>query len=420
MKMNSIHIGLVYALWFIVTFFFMVIVLSIIKNRNEFFNEPKPLAKEDIITILVPAFNEEKTIADTIESLLRLDYPSHLLDIIVLNDGSTDKTGQIAAEYAQRGDIRLIENRINQGKAKSLNIGIKEAKGELIATLDADTVIEGDILTKVGGYFRDEDVGSVIVRVRVREPKNWLEKIIEMEYNMGLGFYLKLLSFLNCLYLTPGQFSLYRKKMLDELRGFDVDNIVEDTEIAYRMQKKGYKIACCLSTYAYTKVPNNIRAFYYQRRRWYSGTIQTILKHRDVFFNRELGNFGMFFMPVNYGSIIIGTFLFISTIFLIGQTLYDYFIYYSLIDFDIIGSLMNYLSNVEFDPLMISIFYFLGISPFIMNALINFFAIRKMGESFRELFFGFICFLFFFIPYNTLWIICAYMVARNKNIKWRN
>ncbi|OYT26291.1 MAG: hypothetical protein B6U97_04140, partial [Candidatus Altiarchaeales archaeon ex4484_96] len=151
--MNSIHIGLVYALWFIVTFFFMVIVLSIIKNRNEFFNEPKPLAKEDIITILVPAFNEEKTIADTIESLLRLDYPSHLLDIIVLNDGSTDKTGQIAAEYAQRGDIRLIENRINQGKAKSLNIGIKEAKGELIATLDADTVIEGDILTKVGGYF---------------------------------------------------------------------------------------------------------------------------------------------------------------------------------------------------------------------------------------------------------------------------
>ncbi|OYT26431.1 MAG: hypothetical protein B6U97_03885 [Candidatus Altiarchaeales archaeon ex4484_96] len=280
--------------------------------------------------------------------------------------------------------------------------------------------MEGDILTKVGGYFRDEDVGSVIVRVRVREPKNWLEKIIEMEYNMGLGFYLKLLSFLNCLYLTPGQFSLYRKKMLDELRGFDVDNIVEDTEIAYRMQKKGYKIACCLSTYAYTKVPNNIRAFYYQRRRWYSGTIQTILKHRDVFFNRELGNFGMFFMPVNYGSIIIGTFLFISTIFLIGQTLYDYFIYYSLIDFDIIGSLMNYLSNVEFDPLMISIFYFLGISPFIMNALINFFAIRKMGESFRELFFGFICFLFFFIPYNTLWIICAYMVARNKNIKWRN
>ncbi|OYT54212.1 MAG: hypothetical protein B6U72_03360 [Candidatus Altiarchaeales archaeon ex4484_2] len=294
-----------------------------------------------------------------------------------------------------------------------------EARGELIATIDADTVIEGDTLEKVCGYFREEDIGAVIVRVRVKNPSNWLEKIIEMEYNMGLGFYLKLLSFLNCLYLTPGQFSIYRKRVLEDLDGFDVNNIVEDTEIAYRMQKKGYRIACCLSAYVYTKVPNNVRSFYYQRRRWYSGTIQTILKHRDVFFNRELGNFGMFFMPVNYGGIIIGTLLFLSTIYLTAQTVYDYIIYYSLINFDIIGSTVNIIQTAEIDPLMISIFYFLGISPFIMNALINFYALRKMGESFRESFFGFICFLFFFIPYNTLWIICAYVVVRNKQIKWR-
>ena len=417
--MNSLHIGLVYALWFFVTFFFMVMVLSIIKNRDEFFKEPKSLSEKEKITILVPAFNEEETIADTIESILRLEYPKNLLEIIVVNDGSSDRTGEIAKRYSDKGSIRLIENRVNQGKSSSLNIGIHEARGELIATIDADTVIEGDTLEKVCGYFREEDIGAVIVRVRVKNPSNWLEKIIEMEYNMGLGFYLKLLSFLNCLYLTPGQFSIYRKRVLEDLDGFDVNNIVEDTEIAYRMQKKGYRIACCLSAYVYTKVPNNVRSFYYQRRRWYSGTIQTILKHRDVFFNRELGNFGMFFMPVNYGGIIIGTLLFLSTIYLTAQTVYDYIIYYSLINFDIIGSTVNIIQTAEIDPLMISIFYFLGISPFIMNALINFYALRKMGESFRESFFGFICFLFFFIPYNTLWIICAYVVVRNKQIKWR-
>ncbi|OYT54210.1 MAG: hypothetical protein B6U72_03350 [Candidatus Altiarchaeales archaeon ex4484_2] len=83
--MNSLHIGLVYALWFFVTFFFMV------KNRDEFFKEPKSLSEKEKITILVPAFNEEETIADTIESILRLEYPKNLLEIIVVNDGSSDR-----------------------------------------------------------------------------------------------------------------------------------------------------------------------------------------------------------------------------------------------------------------------------------------------------------------------------------------
>jgi len=83
------------------------------------------------------------------------------------------------------------------------------------------------------------------------------------------------------------------------------------------------------------------------------------------------------------------------------------------------SSIMLFLKNPEFDPLTISIFYFLGICPFIMNALINFFALRRMGENIRELLFGFICFLFFFIPYNILWISSLYFVVSNKEIKWR-
>ena len=417
--MNQVHITLVYLLWSMVTFFFMVISILVVRNWNNFYNDPKPLKSEKKVSIIVPAFNEEETIKGTIESLLNLDYPRELLEIIVVNDGSTDRTGSIAREYANRGDIILIENEKNIGKSSSLNISIENATGDLIACIDADTVVDRDIFRKVSGYFGDERVGAVVVRVRVKEPKNWLEKIIEMEYNMGLGFYLKVLSFLNCLYLTPGQFSIYRRSILRELNGFDENNIVEDTEIAYRIQKAHYKIACCLSTYAYTKVPNNIRSFYYQRRRWYSGTIQTIIQHRDVFFRSDLGNFGVFFMPINYGAIIVGVMLFISTIYLLLSMIYNFIMYYSLIDFDFMSSIMLFLKNPEFDPLTISIFYFLGICPFIMNALINFFALRRMGENIRELLFGFICFLFFFIPYNILWISSLYFVVSNKEIKWR-
>ena len=417
--MNQIHITLVYVLWALVTFFFMVVYLSVIKNWDNFYRDPIQGGKNRKVSVVVPAYNEEKGVKDTLESLLEISYPKELLEIIVVNDGSTDGTKEIAGNYAKDGKIILINNEKNLGKSASLNKGIEKASGELVACIDADTVVEKEIINKVMGFFDDPKTSAVVVRVKVRNPKNWMEKIIDMEYNMGLGFYLKLLSFLNCLYLTPGQFSIYRKSILIDLRGFDVNNIVEDTEIAYRMQKAHYKIACCLSAYAYTRVPDNIRSFYHQRKRWYTGTLHTVIQHHDVFFNKELGNFGMFYMPINYASSIVGVLLFISTIGLMVSSAYDFFTYYSLIGFDFTVGIRQTLAHPEFDPLSISFLYLLGLSPFIMNAAMNYFALRRMDEDIREMFFGFIFFLFFFIPYNILWMISLYFVVLNKKVKWR-
>ena len=418
--MNQIHIALVYSLWGVITFYFMVVFLTFIKNRQEFYKDPEIKRKElPKVSIIIPAFNEEKGIKATIDSLLNLDYPKELLEIIVVNDGSKDRTDEIAREYEKRGEIIYIENEKNIGKAASLNKGIERANSEFVACIDADTVVERDALKKTIGYFNDEKVGAVVVRVRVKNPKNLLERIIEIEYNLGLGFYLKLLSFLNCLYLTPGQFSVYRKKVLTEIGGFDKDNIVEDTEIAYRIQKANYKIACCLSTFASTTVPNNLRSLYYQRKRWYSGTIMTVSKHRDVFFNKQLGNFGMFFIPINYGGILLGALLFLSTIYLTFSSVLTYIENISLINFDVISLLENFLRHFSFDPLSISIFYFLGTTPFIMNMIAGYLGLKSLGEKIRENIRGFIAFLFFFIPYNILWIICFYFVVSKKKIKWR-
>ncbi len=416
---NTIHLTLVYLLWGIVTFFFMVIFLTLFRNRRSFYDEPSPLKNQPGVSVIVPAYNEERTIRETINSLLDVDYPRDLLEIIVVNDGSRDRTGDIVGEYVRGEGITYINNERNVGKAGSLNIGVEKARFDLVACIDADTVIKPDTIKKTINYFNDGRVGAVIVRVNVKAPKNWLERIIAVEYNMGLGFYLKIFSFLNCLHLTPGQFSIYRRDMLIELGGFDENSIVEDTEIAYRIQKAQYKVECCLSAEAFTAVPDNLKSLYYQRRRWYSGSILTIIQHRDVFFNKGLGNFGLFFMPVNYGGIILGILLFLSTIYLTTSLLLVNISQLALVDYDIYSLLVNFISHPEIDPLSINILYFLCITPFIMNTVMNYMGIRLLGEKLRGNIFGFVCFMFFFIPYNIFWLIFIYLVIVGKEIKWR-
>ncbi|HIE34257.1 MAG TPA: glycosyltransferase family 2 protein [Candidatus Altiarchaeales archaeon] len=414
--MNPIQAALVYSLWGIITYFFMVMTLTFLKNRNSLYDNAF-FVDSPMVSIVVPAFNEEEGIEETIKSLLSIDYEN--LEIIVVNDGSTDRTMEIVEKHAIDSRIVLINNEKNIGKAASLNKGIEKAKGEFVACVDADTTLSKNVIKKTLPYFSNPDVASVVARIKVKRPRNWLERIIDVEYNLGLGFYLKLFSFLNCLYLTPGQFSIYRKKILEEINGFDENSIVEDTEIAYRIQKRNYKIVCCLSAVAYTSVPRNIKTLYYQRKRWYSGTLMTILKHRDVFFNKNLGNFGLFFMPINYGGIILGVMLFLSTLYLMVSSILSYMSNIRLIGYDFSTLTMNFIQNPSIDPLCISIFYFLGISPFIMNVVMNYLGMRSLGENIKENLFGFVCFLFFFIPYHIFWLIALYFVTLKKEVKWR-
>lgn len=414
-----VHTILVFTVWWMITFFFTVSALVFLRERKNLNTIPEPFESKPQVSIVVPAFNEEKGIANTIESLLKINYPKERLEVLIVNDGSKDHTAEIVQRYADKGLVRFIDNRGNQGKAASLNQGFREATGKYVACIDADTVVEPDVILKTINYFKDSDMAAVMVRVQVQEPKNWLERIISVEYNLGLGFYPKLISTLNSLYLTPGQFSIYRRDIVLKIGGFDSKSIVEDTEIAYRIQKSNLKIACCLSASAYTKVPDNLRDFYYQRKRWYAGTIQTILKHRDVFFDHNLGNFGMFFMPVNYGGILLGMLLFLSTIYLLLINLESVMSKLILVNFDLRPIVGNYLNDFSVDPLKISIFLLLGLSPFIMNVVGSYVGLKTVGEKISDNLFGYVSFLFFFIPYQILWLICVYAVIFGRKVKWR-
>jgi len=173
------------------------------------------------VSIIVPAFNEENTIGETIESLRLVDYPKELFEIVVINDGSTDKTAEVVRSLNADGRLIFIDNQENKGKAARLNQGLEVASGEFVACTDADSLVAPDVFKKTLPYFKNSKTGAVTITVEVNKPRNLLERIVEIEYIIGLSLALKVLSLFNSIHVTPGPFSVYRKTLLDVLGGFD-------------------------------------------------------------------------------------------------------------------------------------------------------------------------------------------------------
>jgi cellulose synthase/poly-beta-1,6-N-acetylglucosamine synthase-like glycosyltransferase len=320
-----------YLAWFVFVFIAVVWIMVLLDNRN-----PGPMyraSRPRSVSILMPAYNEEKTLAQAIRSVLAIDYPERLKEVIVINDRSKDRTGEIAKEFADRGEIRLITNRTNMGKAYSLNRGIKLAKGELIACIDADSLVEPDILNKMVGHFENPKVASVTPALRAYRTANFLEKVQFAEYILNI-FLRKMLGHLDSIHVTPGVFSLYRKSVLQEVGGFDMNNLTEDMEIALRIHSKGYSIENEMSAISYTYCPSRLNELFKQRIRWYRGAIQNSVKYRRMFFNRDYGNLGLFFLPMNFIAVLAIITIFVVMVWNYGFLIFSYLWRMSLVKWD--------------------------------------------------------------------------------------
>jgi cellulose synthase/poly-beta-1,6-N-acetylglucosamine synthase-like glycosyltransferase len=417
--MNPVYTLLVYVVWYLSTFFVVLHLLLILKNRDKIYDEMGEKIKEDSmprVSVIIPAYNEGKTIGKTISSLLSVDYPKELLEVIVINDGSEDNTEEVVENYANEGKVIFINNKKNKGKAICLNEGIKKARGELIACMDADSIVKGDIIKKTITYFqKDEKTAAVTVRVGVINPKNILQKIIDIEYAIGLSLSLKVLSFLNSIHVTPGPFSIYRRDVLLKLNGFDEKSITEDLEIAYRIQKLGYNISCCLSTSVSTIVPADLKSLYKQRRRWYSGALLTLWKHKNLIFNKKVGFFGLFFLPFNYGLITLGLSLFLFSIYLTLSNIIKFFSHLRLTNYDILSNII--VGGI--DPLMISIFYFFAFLSILATFLLSYVSFKIIKKKIRKNLIGFFGFVLFFFAYQVFWLGSFYNVIFKRRVKWR-
>lgn len=257
------------------------------------------------LTVTVPAYNEEDTLEATLDSIIQAEYPGDRLEIIVVDDGSTDGTAAIAREYEERGDITFVSQE-NQGKGGALNTALERASTELFAVVDADSHLREKSLKNVVARMNG-DTAAVASSMKVEKPGNLLQKVQMMEYVVNV-FSRKLFERINSIHVTPGPLSVYQREKIEEIGGFDPDSRVEDQEICFRLQKQHEKLKTARDGEAYTVAPDNFKDYYRQRRRWYAGTFETLLQHRDMLFNREYGDFGMFVMPAKFIHPLISIF----------------------------------------------------------------------------------------------------------------
>ncbi|NPA22422.1 MAG: glycosyltransferase family 2 protein [Candidatus Micrarchaeota archaeon] len=264
----------------------MIFVLKYIQDPERVERD----SKEDYfptVSVVVPAYNEGENIRATIESILNSDYPKDKLEVIVVDDGSKDNTYEIASQYP----IRVLR-KPNGGAASAKNYGILHAKGDIIVTLDSDTIIDSKAIKRLASYFKDPKVGGVSGAVRVKDPKNMLEKWQAIEYDIIL-VYRRVLEAFESVYVTPGGLSAFRKKALMEVGLFDTRSLTEDQEIAMNLQKHGWKIRSSLDAFSYTQVPPTLSQLIKQRTRWVRGGIWNRVKHLDLL-NWKWGDFMVF------------------------------------------------------------------------------------------------------------------------------
>lgn len=282
-------IDVLYIIFAFTSLYFIILFLFLFQAGKKKMKEYKKAKYFPFVSIIVPAYNEEKIIRHTIRNLKRLDYPNY--EIIVVNDGSKDKTSQIAKECG----VKVIDKR-NTGKADSLNVGLKHARGEIVACVDADSFPKKNCLKKTVGYFQDQKVGAVTVTALVKNPSNLLQQMQKLEYAM-IAWNRKLLDFIDSVYVTPGTLSLYRKDLITKLGGFDKRNLTEDIEMTWRIRKAGYSAKMVFSTETYTIVPSKLRKWFRQRIRWTIGGFQTLFKYKDTFLKKPYGMLGLFICP---------------------------------------------------------------------------------------------------------------------------
>lgn len=316
------------AVLFSALYFEIFLLVSIFEKKRLFVSEEE-FAPE--VTVIVPVFNEEKTIESTLESLLSLDYPLDKLSIIVIDDGSTDNTLQALERYVAYKNIRVISKE-NGGKYTALNIGIQNCNTEFIGCLDADSFVEKHALKKIMSRFKDSKVMAVTPSMVIDNPTNILRHMQRAEYNFG-NFIRQALSIIGAIHITPGPFSFFRKEVFEKIGNYRHAHNTEDMEMAMRMQKNGMKIDHATDALVYTVGPGTVGKLYKQRVRWVSGFIANLIDYRDMVLSRKFGDLGLLVLPFSIFSITMTFVLVGITLFKLIKYLIDTIIKISVVGF---------------------------------------------------------------------------------------
>jgi biofilm PGA synthesis N-glycosyltransferase PgaC len=233
------------------------------------------------VTLLIAAYNEQDCIRETLESVARQSYPAPV-EILVIDDGSTDRTREIVREVIAAGQrpanqtLKLIEMPRNGGKALALNAGLAQAAHDLVATIDADTVLYRAALSRliVNQLCSPSNTAATAGTVLVRNSRvNLITRLQEWDYFLGIAVVKRVQSLLQGTLVAQGAFSVYRKEVLRQIGGWR-NTVGEDIVLTWAMLERGYRIGYAENAFVFTNVPETYDAYYRQRKRWSRGLIE--------------------------------------------------------------------------------------------------------------------------------------------------
>jgi peptidoglycan-N-acetylglucosamine deacetylase len=247
------------------------------------------------VSVIVAAYNEEKVIVRTVESILRNGYSD--AEVILVDDGSTDGTLEILRRnFGDCPQIRIL-SQPNAGKSSALNNAIAHAAHDILIALDADTIFRAGTIGKLVRHFADARVGAVSGNARVGNRNSWITRFQSIEYIYGFNLDRRALDLLNAITVVPGAVGAWRKELILKLGGFGDDTLAEDTDLTLKIRRAGYQVRYEEEGVASTEAPEDTRGLAKQRFRWAFGTLQAAWKHRDALFVPKYGSLGFVALP---------------------------------------------------------------------------------------------------------------------------
>ncbi len=414
--MIEIPVLILYVTLFVSLFFEIFLLITYLEVREELSLEKhldKNIEQFPTVTIIVPCFNEEKTLSATINSILNLDYPKDKLSLILVDDGSTDRTASELQKFNNYSQIKIFYKE-NGGKHTALNFALQQVQSDLVGCLDADSFVNADALRKIVPFFDDTSIMAVTPSIKVFEPKSVLQYVQKIEYSWGI-FLRRMLSSLGALYVTPGPFSIFRTNVFKEIGGYRLGHNTEDLEMALRMQKNRYKIVNSHGAHVYTVAPANFPALYKQRVRWTYGFLNNALDYREMFFNKKYGNIGLFILPIATVSVFFTLYLFGNILWNVSNKISDLFVRFQTIGF-------NWdLSSLKFD------WYFLNTSTVsiltitaLSLTLVILYLSLKLAEGKFKLSRGIFYYMLLYVFLVPFWLLKAlFNTVFRMKVNWR-
>jgi cellulose synthase/poly-beta-1,6-N-acetylglucosamine synthase-like glycosyltransferase len=298
-------------------YFPLALIASLKRRPPPVFESSKPL-----VSIIVPAYNEEKVIANCVESILASDYTN--LEIILVDDGSKDETFAVMKRYHNPPGVIAL-TKPNGGKASALNLGYNHSHGEILMFVDADGIFTRSTIDEMLALFTSDKVGAICgndAPVNLDRP---LTQLMCLQTHVGTGFVRRALAQINCLPIVSGNIGAFRRSVLEktdpadgiplrqdiaqvwEVKSngpFRSGFIGEDLELTWRVHKAGYQVKFAPHAVVLAEVPSTVKSLWKQRVRWARGLLQTVGLHRDMFFNFKYGRLGLY-LPINFFNMVI-------------------------------------------------------------------------------------------------------------------